>query len=249
MKRWSDRTLARVADFSATIAEAPHWDQSRARAALDGLSGLIPFDCAVVCRADGGSLSLAAAIGHRDGVESAIGREEYRLEQTALGMDLSSAPLRFCDLPDGGRSSFTATELAWPAGLRDGMGMTLTSPSGGLVGHIALNAVRNGTFTDDHRDLLGLLARPLSVAVCDPAVSLGSPAFGLTRREREVLGLIMEGHTNTQIAEMLTVTRSTVRRHVEHVLRKLDVTSRTAAAVKASQYDVLRTTARARSVN
>ena len=105
MKRWSDRTLARVADLSAAIAEAPRRDQSRARAALEGLSGLIPFDCAVVCRADGRSLSLAAAIGHRDGVESAVGREEYRLEQIALGMDLSSAPLRFRDLPDGGRSS------------------------------------------------------------------------------------------------------------------------------------------------
>ncbi len=249
MKRWSDRTLARVAELSSAIAEAPHSDQSRARAALEGLSGLIPFDCAVVCRADGRSLSLAAAIGHRDRVGSAIGREEYRREQTALGMDLSSAPMRFRDLPNGGRSSFTVTELAWPAGLRDGMGMTLMSPSGGVVGHIALNAVRNGTFTDDHRDLLGLLARPLSVAVCDPAPTLGSPTFGLTPREREVLGLIVEGHTNPQIAQMLTISRSTVRRHVEHVLRKLDVASRTAAAVKASRYDLVRTDSRARSVS
>ena len=164
-------------------------------------------------------------------------------------MDLSCAPLRFRDLPDGGRSSFTVTELAWPAGLRDGMGMTLTSLSGEVVGHVALNASRNGTFSDDHRDLLGLLARPLSLAVCDPAPALGPATFGLTPREREVLGLIVEGRTNTQIAELLTISRSTVRRHVEHVLRKLDVASRTAAAVKASRYDLVRKGGRARSVN
>jgi DNA-binding NarL/FixJ family response regulator len=49
-----------------------------------------------------------------------------------------------------------------------------------------------------------------------------------------VLQLIARGHTNGEIAEVLVVSQSTVRRHVEHLLAKLEVASRTAAAVKAT---------------
>lgn len=110
--------------------------------------------------------------------------------------------------------------------------------SGRLVGHVALNAVREGSFTDEHRELFALLGRPLAATVTDPA-PIVLPAFGLTRREVEVLGLTVDGKTNGQIADALAISPSTVRRHVEHILRKLDVPSRTAAAVKASRSDLL----------
>lgn len=45
---------------------------------------------------------------------------------------------------------------------------------------------------------------------------------GVTRREREVLGLVAEGLTNRQIAERLLVSEHTVHRHVTNILRKLD---------------------------
>ena len=64
---------------------------------------------------------------------------------------------------------------------------------------------------------------------------LSRPPLGLTRREVEVLGLIRDGKTKAQIADALVISLSTVRRHVEHILRKLEVSSRTAAAVKASR--------------
>ena len=54
--------------------------------------------------------------------------------------------------------------------------------------------------------------------------------LGVTRREREVLGLLAEGLTNRQIAERLVVSEHTVHRHVTNILRKLDLPSRTAAA-------------------
>ncbi len=178
--RWDDRTLATVADLAGAVVEAGPGDSDRGFAVLEGVSRLIPFDCAVLCRADGATLSAVAAIGYGRTVGSAVTREEYRREQTGLGMDISGLPMRFSDLPDRGRSSFTVTELAWPSGLRDGMGMSIWSREGMVVGHIALNAVRGGTFSDEHRDLLALLHRPLGVAVGGPPVRRGSGAFTLT---------------------------------------------------------------------
>ena len=63
--------------------------------------------------------------------------------------------------------------------------------------------------------------------------------FGLTPREREVLGLIAEGLTNRQIAERLVVSEHTVHRHVTNILRKLDLPSRTAAAALAARLGLL----------
>lgn len=59
------------------------------------------------------------------------------------------------------------------------------------------------------------------------------PGLDLTEREREVLTLMIEGLNNTQIAGRLTVSPSTIKSHVSHVLSKLGVTSRTEAVTLA----------------
>jgi DNA-binding NarL/FixJ family response regulator len=61
----------------------------------------------------------------------------------------------------------------------------------------------------------------------------------VTRREREVLGLLAEGLTNRQIAERLALSEHTVHRHVTNILRKLDLPSRTAAAAYAVRSGLL----------
>jgi len=61
----------------------------------------------------------------------------------------------------------------------------------------------------------------------------------LTRREREVLGLVAVGLTNRQIAERLVVSEHTVHRHVTNILRKLDLPSRAAAAAYAARHELL----------
>jgi LuxR family maltose regulon positive regulatory protein len=56
------------------------------------------------------------------------------------------------------------------------------------------------------------------------------PLGALSRREREVLGLVAEGLTNQEIAARLVLSRHTVNRHVANILRKLGLPSRVAAA-------------------
>jgi NarL family two-component system response regulator LiaR len=55
----------------------------------------------------------------------------------------------------------------------------------------------------------------------------------ISEREREVLCLMAQGQGNKEIAVKLSIGVSTVRTHVEHILEKLAVSGRTAAAVKA----------------
>ncbi len=68
------------------------------------------------------------------------------------------------------------------------------------------------------------------------------PAGRLSPREREVLELLTKGQTNREIARKLTVSVSTVKIHVEHILAKLGVSDRTQAAVRAIETGLVSTT-------
>jgi DNA-binding NarL/FixJ family response regulator len=63
--------------------------------------------------------------------------------------------------------------------------------------------------------------------------SLQPFAEGLTVREIEVLGLLAQGHTNREIAQNLVLSSGTVKVHVQRIIRKLRVSDRTQAAVRA----------------
>ncbi|MEA1926594.1 MAG: response regulator transcription factor [Candidatus Auribacterota bacterium] len=52
---------------------------------------------------------------------------------------------------------------------------------------------------------------------------ISDPLEKLTHREREVLGLLAEGHNNSAIAEQLFISPETVRTHRKNLMRKLDV--------------------------
>jgi DNA-binding CsgD family transcriptional regulator len=58
---------------------------------------------------------------------------------------------------------------------------------------------------------------------------------GLTPRELEVLGLLIDGGSNAQIAHALVVAQRTVAAHLEHIMIKLSAPSRTLAAVRAER--------------
>lgn len=55
----------------------------------------------------------------------------------------------------------------------------------------------------------------------------------LSKRETEVLRLVVDGYTNPQISAMLSISDNTVKRHISNLFLKLDVNDRTQAAVLA----------------
>jgi len=66
----------------------------------------------------------------------------------------------------------------------------------------------------------------------------------LSPREREILGFLARGSSNKEIARALDVAESTVKIHVQHILRKLNLTSRVQAAVYAVESGIAESTAR-----
>ncbi len=65
---------------------------------------------------------------------------------------------------------------------------------------------------------------------------------GLTKREVEILQLVAEGYSNSQLAKMLWVTEQTVKFHLSNIYRKLDVANRTEASRWAQLHGLLPTT-------
>jgi DNA-binding CsgD family transcriptional regulator len=86
----------------------------------------------------------------------------------------------------------------------------------------------------------------ISMLACPPdspydlvAIVLVSPPGdlrGLTRRELEILGLVVEGWPSHRIAATLVIAQRTVNTHLEHILAKLGAPTRTLAAVRALRF-------------
>ena len=103
--------------------------------------------------------------------------------------------------------------------------------------------------------LVGLLRQPsaadnpLAAATTDapasralPAtamVSADDPIHQLSPREREILALIAKGDSNKHIARALEIAETTVKIHVQHILRKLGLANRVHAAVYATERGVI----------
>jgi len=62
------------------------------------------------------------------------------------------------------------------------------------------------------------------------------PLAGLSKREREVLGLLVEGLPNKLIARRLEISEKTVKAHLTQIFRELGVTDRTQAALWAERH-------------
>lgn len=99
---------------------------------------------------------------------------------------------------------------------------------------VTLNAARPRAFSPSIqprlRQIGGLLTALASARAAAGATDVAETvAAALTPRELEVLQRIASGDTNDQIATRLDISEGTVRKHVEHILRKLGVRNRTAA--------------------
>jgi DNA-binding NarL/FixJ family response regulator len=172
---------------------------------------------------DGGHL-VVAALGSTDGLSSAIGEQKPDL----VVLDIRMPPT----FTDEGARAATQLKHAHPE-----LGVLVLSQ------HVqtahAVELVTLGGFgyllKDRVLDVADFLAAAERVAqggsALDPKVvaSLvsrhddGDPLAQLSEREREVLGLMAEGLTNSGIGRRLFLSERTVEAHVRHVLLKLGV--------------------------
>ena len=82
----------------------------------------------------------------------------------------------------------------------------------------------------DHSVYLAGAPRPVTGSPAPTAARQSESPGGLTRRELEILRLVAEGHSNSQLARMLWVTEQTVKFHLSNIYRKLGVSNRTEAS-------------------
>ena len=107
----------------------------------------------------------------------------------------------------------------------------------GALGYLQKSASREELLAALHsvgqnrRYLLPELARRLNALRLGPAI---------TPREREILALIASGRANKEIAATLAVSEDTVKRHVSHILEKLDVNDRAQATAEAIRRGIVR---------
>lgn len=81
---------------------------------------------------------------------------------------------------------------------------------------------------------LGLLCKP------QQDCALRVPQIRLSERETAVLGLLVDGFSNQEIASRLYLSSETIKTHIRHIMEKLQVTDRTQAAVKAVRYGLVK---------
>jgi DNA-binding NarL/FixJ family response regulator len=123
----------------------------------------------------------------------------------------------------------------------------LAALKAGAAGYLLKDVTRHDLLLTIRRVLRGesvlsgeIAARALQRLAAGPNQQSGAPTERLTPRERDVLELIVEGRTNREIAEQLTLSVGTVKIHVEHIIAKLGVSDRTQAAVRAIESGLLR---------
>jgi two-component system, NarL family, nitrate/nitrite response regulator NarL len=64
-------------------------------------------------------------------------------------------------------------------------------------------------------------------------------AFGLTRRELEIVRAVVSGYTNKQIAQQFNISESTVKRHITHIFDKVGASTRIEVALFAAYHRLL----------
>ena len=174
--------------------------------------------------------TLAAASGRR-------GRATARnplIESATIANELGARPL-LRELRDlAGRARLPLpSEIEAAFAAEDGLADAHAAEGDATDGHVTDGEMTNGhTPVEAGAAVAGGASAVVRSVVGEPVVARPN-TFGLSGREREVLGLIAQGRTNREIGQRLFISQKTVGVHVGNILSKLAVSGRVEAAAVA----------------
>jgi DNA-binding CsgD family transcriptional regulator len=236
----SSRMLLAALALVRAVQEAPGLDAYRSR--VLGLRQLVPCDAIgynEVELTSGETFTvLEPADAGFDGVEAAFSRFAHQHpvlrhhaetgdpRPRALSDFLSEEELHALDL---------YRAVYEPMGAEDQLSFILPSPEGTTIG-VALNRSTRG-FSEPERELVELIRPHLTQAfrdahmrdAADPLSPTRLRALGLSDREAEVTGLLVEGLSAADVSARLSISPHTARHHIASIYDKLGVSTRAAA--------------------
>jgi DNA-binding CsgD family transcriptional regulator/tetratricopeptide (TPR) repeat protein len=194
-----------------------------------------------------------AALPARDAREGRAAARGPLVEAVRIARELGAAPLLRQLEELAGRALITLPpaptraddgepETGRPAA--DGTGGSRLVPTGpGLTsGRLAGATSGHGEHPARAVATMGISGVPagrIAEAFVGPPQARPDAAFGLSNREREVLGQIVQGRTNREIGERLFISQKTVGVHVGNILSKLGASGRVEAAMVAVRLDLV----------
>ncbi|MFE5709849.1 response regulator transcription factor [Streptomyces sp. NPDC056501] len=250
----AERSTADILDAAVHVREA-------ARSATTGATGVDTVLAALseVMAYDHASLSRWDPLRRRHTTlagtypDDATAYIETRLHQDPVfpvlrgpdrgGLWLTDVPRRLLAASPGFQ------EVLSPLGIEDGVAQCLFAGDGRYVGMLNVSTRAPLRTADPARAVVTLLTEALAAAVdpraCPPSEEIATATArgawrpgGLSPRELQVLAELTAGRTNREIAERLYVTPRTVGTHIEHILAKLDLPNRAAAAARAAAWGI-----------
>ncbi|MGC9497540.1 LuxR C-terminal-related transcriptional regulator [Streptomyces sp. WG7] len=256
----AERSTADILDAAVHVREAARSATNGAAGVdrvLAALSEVMEYDHASLARWDPLRRSHTTLAGSYP--DDATAYIETRLHHDPVFAVLRSPDRGGLWLGDVPRQLLAASpgfqKVLRPLGIEDGVAQCLFAADGRYVGMLNVSTRRPRRTPDPARAVVVLLTEALAAAVDahagpapDAPATAGRAAEtrgldarrpgGLSPRELQVLAELTAGRTNREIAGRLYITPRTVGTHIEHILAKLGLPNRAAAAAWAAAWGV-----------